>query len=881
MKNITDLNEIILSIKKEVPKEKQNALNIRKISFSLEEELRDWIILLKEKLYKRNYKKVINDIASSNLINKFNNFLFGYKIIILNVEAKLKIIENKIFKYKLNPKDKTKNKIQIFHCFSYANDIPCEINSLIDRIYDNNVYENKNFNDLDKRNYKIEIINDIIQCYFNYIYTMSLFHYKIGNLMESISYLSLFLNLYKEANLFIINKNSLYKIAKCFILLSKIFILNEDFENALIFLKESIKVSFKQILFQVYDIYYGVFIGGKKDLKMPNKENLHMLKDKRINKIILNMAIIYFYQGICFEILSNIKKATSFYKQSEWFAKTFLIKNNLNIYKFFYTVKKNAIEACHNIDFVKEKIQEYELKQWFKIREDYYHNLKLKSMGKENLYSMKFKGLIYKLKDLKIKEIDTVNQFDNQNKKCLSDRRRKRDDKNLFLSNLRLLEAYLRNDFKDIINDMDKINIFDLDYKTRERIQKKLNIIYFEQNQKMLRNKDKVKNSFSQSHQKNITSKNNKKYIDDENNNINNNKGTSHDYKLIGNYLDSKNSIKKKVNLNISKLKLSKSFCLNPKKEIQNYIHRNNINNKINKSNKINYSNILKLHYSSSSSSILNYSHYLNLNKNIIDVNQEKRDKKEEEIKNKNISHSKLINNLSSPKYNLINKENHQLNKFFNFKYLKKREYIKKLSDRDLLFQKLILKSKNTPKLSFQKFNKAEAQQEADNSFNKIESIVSNRLGHIDLKDILSEEEYKDYLKNKRLEKVLISSLDNKALMKYKINKIKNIKKEEHKEILTNSSKYDHKFENINVNNKNTLDDLNYKLNKIYEYEIKKKDENMKGTKTLNSQILNKFYRNKSELYFSFNKINLSKKLEGSQSISNLTKISSNKSHYL
>ena len=128
---------------------------------------------------------------------------------------------------------------------------------------------------------------------------------------------------------------------------------------------------------------------------------------------------------------------------------------------------------------------------------------------------------------------------------------------------------------------------------------------------------------------------------------------------------------------------------------------------------------------------------------------------------------------------------------------------------------------------------------------------------------------------------MLISSLDNKALMKYKINKIKNINKEEHKEILANSYKYDNKFENINVNNKNTLDDLNYKLNKIYEYEIKKKDENMKRTKKLNCQILNKFYRNKSELDFSFNKINLNKKIEGSQSISNLTKISSNKSHYL
>jgi hypothetical protein len=58
----------------------------------------------------------------------------------------------------------------------------------------------------------------------------------------------------------------LYKISKCFILLSKIYIFNEDYESALSALNHAIKASFKQILFQVQEIYYGVFIGGENDL---------------------------------------------------------------------------------------------------------------------------------------------------------------------------------------------------------------------------------------------------------------------------------------------------------------------------------------------------------------------------------------------------------------------------------------------------------------------------------------------------------------------------------------------------------------------------------------------------------------------------------------
>ena len=199
-------------------------------------------------------------------MSKFKKIKGGYKIVILYIQAKLKVIERKIFKYHLNQNDNIKQKYQINHCFSYANNIQDELYLLLQEISVNNLYDNKYYYDINKRNYKIELFDDIIRCHFDYIYTMTLLHYKIGNFIEFISYLSLFLTLFKETKQYILSTHTLYKIEKCFIILSKIYISNEDFDHALIFLNEAIKVSFQQILFQVHELYFGVFVGEKKDL---------------------------------------------------------------------------------------------------------------------------------------------------------------------------------------------------------------------------------------------------------------------------------------------------------------------------------------------------------------------------------------------------------------------------------------------------------------------------------------------------------------------------------------------------------------------------------------------------------------------------------------
>ena len=875
------LNDIILTIKNEEDKEDSIENNNNKIYLTLEEELKNWILILKEKLFKRNYKRVIKYIVTSHLINKFKKCKGGYKIIILYIESKLKVIENKIFKYNLNKNGNIKQKYQINHCFFYANNIQEELNLLLQEISNNDLYDNIYYYDIKKRNYKIELFDDIIRCHFDYIYTMSLLHYKIGNLMESISYLSLFLKLYKEANPYILSTHTLYKIEKCFILLSNIYILNEDYENALKFLNESIKIAFKQIIFQVHEIYYGVFVGDKKDLIIREKEDLLILKDSKIKRIILNIVIIFLYQGICNEHLSNIKKATAFYKQCEWFSRIFLANNNKIIYKLFYKLKKSSIEVCNYIDFFKEKIEEYEMRKKQK-KEEAFYNIKNKNykLKKEKLYdTVKFKGLIKKLEGLKIQEIDTVNKFENSKTiKCLSSQRREGKDKNLFLSNIRLLEAYLGNDFKNIVNDMDKIKIFDLDYRTKTTVQKALNKIYFDKNQSFIRNKNK--NAIYKPHQKNIIIRN---YINDESEKYkkksNNNKFLSkYNYKIFdfSSYL--KKRYNNKSNINLSKLNLTKSNSLKHlshlKEKINIYNKRNKLKSKIFKRNRetIDSPKIQKINNSLSSSFIFNSTLQYNINKEYKTKPLELKNGIEKEIK-KNKSTS-LKRKLKSSKYKLILPENQRLNDFFNFKYLKKRNFIKKLEDRDLLFQKSILKSKRTPRLSLKIFNKSIVKQNAYNFFNKIEAIASNALGNNDWKDIFSsEEEYKEYLINNRLEKALFNSLDNKALINYKKNKKRREKEEEEeKEIIEDSFKYDKKFVNIDNNNKNILDNLNQKLIKIYEKELKRKNENIKFKCEIKKQIYNKLYRNKSVLNCLPIKDNLDKKLIASKSYENLQK---------
>ena len=452
---MNEMNEIIIDIEKDKYKNKNKEKKKKqlpiKINSSDRYDLNYWLLALKEKMYKRAYKKVLKDITTLGLIDQYKTSEFGYKIIIIFIQAKLKIIENKIFKYHITENEISKH--QINKCNFYARTLPDEIKSLFEFIPKNIFDDPHYFKNITKRNYIIEYTDDMIRCYCDYIYTMAIFNFKINNYIKSISYLCLGLQLYQISKKFILSTHTLFKIEKCLILLSKIYIINEDYENALPYLNDAIKICFKQILFQVQDIFYGVFIGEEKDIKSHDKSVLEKLKDSRMIRIFLNIAIIFLYIGICYENMSQIKKATAFYKQSEWFARIFLSKDNNIIYKLFCKLKKKSIDVCNIIDFLKKKIIEVD-KIIKKKLEEVLKEEEMKKNGSDTLcYDIKFKGLVDKLEKLKIKEIDTINLFENNNDNQILSKtstNKSIKEKNIYMSNIKLLEAYLSKDFRDL-----------------------------------------------------------------------------------------------------------------------------------------------------------------------------------------------------------------------------------------------------------------------------------------------------------------------------------------------------------------------------------------------------------------------------------------------
>ena len=132
-----------------------------------------------------------------------------------------------------------------------------------------------------------------------------------------------------------------------------------------------------------------------------------------------------------------------------------------------------------------KKIVEVDKKLKKRMEEAMKEDLRKKNGSYNFFYDDKYKNLVKKLDGLKIKEIDTFNKFEsNRLVRNMSANLGKSNEKNMFLSNIKLLEAYLNKNFRTIVCNMDKINLFDLDSITRSKIQKALNEMYLEQNQK-------------------------------------------------------------------------------------------------------------------------------------------------------------------------------------------------------------------------------------------------------------------------------------------------------------------------------------------------------------------------------------------------------------
>ena len=818
---MNDPKDIIVSIDNAKEEISLNQSNIDKNDNSekvlLTEEIRfeNLIIHLKESLGKKFYKKTLKEIDLLIQQDFVETNPYIWKIKFLRIRALLKIVKNKIIKYIINQVKKLKIKHYINNIKKYFSHIQNELNDFYEKYIDSNAV-----NDADK-------INDLLHLYFEYIYLYSFFHKKIGNFVESISLLSFVIRLHKETKVIVKKERTIMYIEKCFILLSQIYICNEDYFPAIEYLNIAMDLCFKHLIFDTKDINDGIYLGDKKHMEyLIKSEGMEMSKskygndienkfgNKKIKRTVIHIVFIYFYRGICYESIGKIRNSIKCYIQCLWFINHFFYDSYKSLAYLIKNILDKSLEFKEVIDYLTKKINYYEKRQKLKNKNNNESDKEEKNENDalvKSLCSKKFKDLVNELSKLKIKEIDTVNKFNiKKNITGIGGRKQEGTDKNIFLSEIRLLETYLREDFKDILDEMNKIKSYDLDYSTREKIQKFLRRIYFEQSQNYLNKKSNTlcisrinkKNLFKiQIHPNRSQSSGKGKIINIKKNNILKNALMSNEKNVAPSSV-----LKKSTNLHYEKL----------------------INNKNKKLKKIERAKSALSGYSINSV-------YISRNKNILSPTNVKPDLKSQTINLSLKEYHKIKRraNLASAK-NLYNIDDRKLNNFFNKKYILKRNYIKKLEDREFKFQKCVLKLKDTPKTPISFYNKEVIKQSANQTFQKILSLhLSNP---VNWKENLSPEEIKSIKRYNKLQNIMISSLDKNAFMKYKEEEKKSKEKNHNINSVFNVS-----LENMNNYNKNVINDIN---NKIEELNIRENFENKNYQKLLikNRKLLK--YRN-------------------------------------
>ena len=774
-----------------------------------ETRLDNLVFHLYENFGKRFYKRTLKEIDALIQNKYFQGYSRAWKIYILKIRGLLKIIKKKIEKYLIHHIEKTKLKHHINNIKKYINQIPLELNYFIENFTDENT-----INEGDKIDY-------LIRCYFEYIYLYSFFNLKIGNVIEAITYLSFILRLNKETQYIVKAERTVSHIEKCFIFLSHMFIYNEDFYSAIDYLNLTMEMCLKHIIFETKDCNDGIFMGDKNKLVGVIKQNnlgLNKNKyenevennygDKKIKRVVTNIIFIYFYRAICYENIGKMKNAIKCYYQCLWFINHFFYESHKNLSILIKNILDKSLEFKTAVDYLEKKINYYDRMQLLLKNQKAQNGPEKEEKKSNNIIiinnsslAKKYKSLINKLDNLTINEIDTVNKFEiKKNIKDLCQRKREGKDKNIFLSDIRLLNAYLREDFKVMIDKMDKIKSFDMDFSTRDKIQKFLRRLYFEQNQEKIR-------------RKRLSELNSSK-------------------KTIRNHIKSRTSILKSDDI-ISEDGLKKTIIIKKKNILPNknknvYSSTFRLTQLTNDRDKFisirSPKSCKNIRANSAFSENRAFSSGKKKTKRIFspfsyrsDINSIKSQTihslSPSVKKSTFIQRYKKMKLSSANVVNKIEKDNKDLNKFFNKKYIQKRNYIKKLEDRELKFQKCILKLKNTPTTPIQMYNKEVMRQNANQSFQKIMSLfISNP---VNWKDNLSHQEIKNILLYDKLESSMIKSLDRSAFNKFKKEENKQKKKKNYSIGQLSLTKKD-----INNKNANIIKSIDNKLEELKQREM-------------------------------------------------------------
>jgi hypothetical protein len=436
--------------------EDESVLNLQ---LNFEKFLQD----LKMSLSKCKYRKVLDDIQQKEPLFKeegANGLILNYwKLNELKIKSMFKIVFKKLLKYEtMNINTRVKN------IESWLLKIDSEL-KIIMAYYLNPDPDHDSNNE--------ELIEIIVQLLLENYYLFALFckHEKL--IPDCTALLALCERLIKQYIEISNDPHTLNIAQKVLLFLSSLLIADSDYETAKSYQSRILNYAFRELYIRSEE--EGICFDS-----ISNHEQYYL------NKTFTNIVLAFYHRGVCEENLENIVKAIEAYKQSKWFSMRFIKSEIPELAQFIFDVEKRAMNYHLLIKSAHEKEAEFiKMKKLKKGIADIAMNSGHNTKGKHfKTYSYNDENIISspKLEHAKnvVEKLKMPPELEYSLNSPSYKKEKKSENIKHILSEVNLVDNLLSDDFKDIVKDFKKIEVFKLDKELQEKLQKRLNLIRVE-----------------------------------------------------------------------------------------------------------------------------------------------------------------------------------------------------------------------------------------------------------------------------------------------------------------------------------------------------------------------------------------------------------------
>ena len=325
-----------------------------------------------------------------------------------------------------------------------------------------------------------EYVEQIVQLHFDMIYQLAKYAFHIKQFPQLFCYFGMIDNIKYFYN-YCKHPRTLSIISRLYLLRANMLIGNNDYDNSLKYQRISMNICFRG-LFLLVDFDDGLTDDTSNHIHN-HHHNRSPLFTKFMNDNFIDLVVSFYLRGVCYEHLGNLSKAIESYKQCKWFSWKFLQKDEKELTVFFMLLRERAFVYYDIVMAIKkvneqrkkERKQKEEMKRLQLMQESSYHNvnndelfnkIKYSDNNNNSIHNKKrdFNKLEKILSNIKFNTIDEIDGYNKKNKPKTT----------FIMSTIKIINTLLKREFRDIVNNMNKIEINKLEGNHYDQIRKKI-----------------------------------------------------------------------------------------------------------------------------------------------------------------------------------------------------------------------------------------------------------------------------------------------------------------------------------------------------------------------------------------------------------------------